>query len=147
MHELNDLAEWVRTEAIPILITGTAAVSELPPGIEISIGHSSLEEALVGARRETAFTLNATRVMARGLREDFAKNLVDASRGSLSAEAANRWLDGLGDAEMVERFDQIEPILDAPSALRAWRVVKSFAREALAASVEPDGDVKPETDA
>lgn len=147
MRELGDLADWVRKDAIPMLVSGITAVSPLAPGIDISIGHESLDEALLKARQETAFEFNQTRVLARGLREDFAINLAEASRGTLSVEAANGWLDGLDDAGVVSRFDQIGSAPNPAETLRAWRVLKSLVREAIAdiaVGVE-DADSKPET--
>jgi hypothetical protein len=132
MKELGELADWVRTTAIPTLVTGSATVDPVNPGIDISIGHESLEDAVIGARRQTAFVLNETRVMARGIRSDFAVTLAQASRGTLSRDAAKRWLDGLDDAGVVRRLEQVGSAPTPAEALRAYKILKVHVREALA---------------
>ncbi|TFD01315.1 hypothetical protein E3T28_07095 [Cryobacterium sinapicolor] len=132
MKELGELADWVRTVAIPTLVTGDATVDPLIPGIDISVGHGSLEDALTGARRETAFVLNQTRVIARGIRGDLAESLTQTSRGTLSLEDAKRWLDGLGDAEVIRRLDEVGFSSTPAKALRAYKILKGHVREARA---------------
>jgi hypothetical protein len=137
MNELGDLANWVRVEAIPMLVTGSDAVDPIFPGIDLAVGHESLEDALASASRDTAFTLNQTRVMARGSRDGFADNLAEVSRGALSRESAKRWLDGLDDAEVVRRLGQVGSASTPAETLRAYKVLKTHVRDALACAT-PD---------
>ncbi|MGI5238706.1 hypothetical protein [Dactylosporangium sp. CA-139066] len=50
MKELGYVEEWVRTTAIPTLVTGTRDVSPLPPQIDVGVGYGDIQEALSVAR-------------------------------------------------------------------------------------------------
>jgi hypothetical protein len=132
MKELGELADWVRAVAIPTLVTGGAAVDPLIPGVDISVGHETLKDALRGARSETAYVLNQTRVIARGIRGDLAEALAQTSRGQLSLEDAKMWLDGLDDAEVIRRLDEVGFSSTPAEGLRAYKILKAHVREALA---------------
>ncbi|WP_107475651.1 hypothetical protein, partial [Streptomyces sp. Sge12] len=49
LKELGYLEDWVRTTAIPILITGSRQNTPIPPQLDITIGHSDLRRALLSA--------------------------------------------------------------------------------------------------
>ncbi len=54
VHEVGDLATWVRTVAIPTLITGSMQPELLPSIFDTSVGHDSEREALLGGGYATA---------------------------------------------------------------------------------------------
>lgn len=69
IHEVGDLATWVRTVAIPTLITGTMQPEPLPSIFDTSIGHDDEREALRGGGYATArerANLRVETYMARG---------------------------------------------------------------------------------
>ncbi|MFE1198142.1 hypothetical protein ACFW6E_36285 [Streptomyces olivaceoviridis] len=49
LKELGYLEDWVRTTAIPILITGSRQDAAIPPQLDITIGHPDLRQALQSA--------------------------------------------------------------------------------------------------
>ncbi|WP_458683069.1 hypothetical protein [Prescottella equi] len=50
MHELGYLEQWIRTTAIPILITGTRDVLERPPQLDITTGYENIRAGTSASR-------------------------------------------------------------------------------------------------
>ena len=83
MHEFNELYECVRIEGIPVLMAGTATVSPIPLGIDISVGHSALH----GAVPTTSYCRNSIKVQTCGTRDEEIEVVSDQDRERQLKEA------------------------------------------------------------
>ncbi|NQX03216.1 hypothetical protein HQQ82_00205 [Rathayibacter sp. VKM Ac-2856] len=143
IHELNDMFDWVRREALPILITGMSGVTSLPGTIDISVGHENAQAALQTARSLSSFERGSLRLQARGARE----NLVDvlaAPRSSASREIVGRWLAHLTDADVVAVVHEVGDPARSGDPASMLRAVADVASRATAWSKEqPTGTTAP----
>lgn len=132
IHELNDMFEWVRREALPILITGKSGVTPLPGTIDISVGQENTQAALRSATSLTSFERGSLRLQARGAREDLV-DVLAAPRSSASREVIVGWLAHLTDAGVGavvhevgdparsgDPASMLRAVADAASRATAW---------------------------
>lgn len=96
MKELGWLEEWVRTTAVPYLIAGTRDVAQLPPGLDITVGHSDVRVALSAASGQPALKRSERRIMAATARQGLTETLA-LHRVRVDPEVIRAWLDGLSD--------------------------------------------------
>ncbi|MEU0373315.1 hypothetical protein ABZ070_24215 [Streptomyces sp. NPDC006283] len=116
LRELEYLEEWVRTTAIPILITGTRDVTPLPPRLDITLGHEDLRRELLRAENVTATQRARHRMMAEIARSDLA-DLLFAHGGDLTPETVRAWANALDDTGVLERTGRLVSVVAAPVAL------------------------------
>lgn len=106
MRELDEIAYWVRTQAVPRLITGGEPPKEpLPIRYEIAVGHTDERRAISLGSQVTATERNKRRLgaaSARGSLADLVLSLPDAP-DRLGVES---WLDSLADDEILERVSR-----------------------------------------
>lgn len=120
-RELQSLEEWVRTIAIPVLITGGHDVSPLPPQLDIAIGHQDLRGGLATAGLAPAAVRARDRITAVVARVGLGEVLAAASEGP-EAETVRRWLDSLDDQAVLERALRLGRVRDQPQELmKVWR--------------------------
>lgn len=115
-HELELLEEWVRTIAIPVLVTGTYEVRPLPPQLDISVGHGDLRGELATAGRTTAVVRARDRIAAVIARAGLVEVLAPSSEGP-EARTVRIWLDSLGDEAVVERAVRLGGVRSQPNEL------------------------------
>lgn len=108
MKELEELSTWVRTQAIPRLITGGEPPSPaLPANYEISIGHDDDRDALSTGSQKTAAQFHGERLQAASVRVDMIGTIAQME-GAPSAEQIGAWLDSLPDDEVLGRMAQLK---------------------------------------
>ena len=134
MHEMNNLAEWVRLMAIPILIAGTPDVDALPPGLNLRVAHEGFVDALQGAGRVTAFEHNQRRVVAQGLRDGLADMLSAGSKPRIDYATVLEWARTLEDDDVLSRMELLEKVAQTADNAAAERMVGTLIDEVLAAS-------------
>jgi hypothetical protein len=108
MHELGRLEEWVRTEALPILVTGQTDVEELPPTVDLMSGHGSRADLLATAQVRSAYVRNSRRMQVTALRESLPETL--AYSDLLNLSEASKLVRSLGDDEVLACADDLEDI-------------------------------------
>ncbi|WP_213815460.1 hypothetical protein [Glaciihabitans sp. dw_435] len=131
MHELNNVAEWVRRTAIPTLITGSSDVAALPPGLDLRVAHEDFSSALLAANRTTSFERNQRRIMAHGVRDGLADVLSAGDNPRVEYEAALTWARTLDDADVLARMSVLEKVAGAGDLAEAERLVGAIVQEVL----------------
>jgi hypothetical protein len=107
MYELAYLETWVRETAIPTLITGTANVPAIRPGLNIAIGHQDFRSATALAGNLTAFERNSIALQAEGFaRPGLEELLLKRARRSEHA-AILWWINQLDDESAIRRFERL----------------------------------------
>ena len=115
-HELQLLEEWVRTIAIPILVTGSYEVSPLPPHLDIAVGHRDLRAELATAGHTPAVVRGRDRIAAVVARAGLIEALT-LSPGAPQAETLRIWLDSLDDTAVVEHAVRLGGVRGQPHEL------------------------------
>ncbi|MEW2488238.1 hypothetical protein [Streptomyces sp. NPDC048411] len=106
VKELESLEDWVRTTAIPMLVTGGRDVAPLPPQLDISTGHDDLRTALPRAGVLSATERGGHRLQAEVARADLAEFLVPLV-GSDTSGTIDAWVSTLTDDVARERIDHL----------------------------------------
>lgn len=109
MRELDEIAQWVRTQAVPQLITGgISSEAALPARYEIGIGQLDDRLAIAQGSIVSAGERNKTRLGAASARASLVDLLLPMPEtpdgASLSA-----WLNSLTDAEVLDRVTTLKP--------------------------------------
>lgn len=108
MKELEGLAIWVRTQAVPRLITGIEPpLPALPTRYEIAIGHDDERSALSAGSTVSAVQLHNDRLGAATVRRDMVET-IGQMEDAPSAEQIATWLGSLSDQEMLARMRQLK---------------------------------------
>ncbi|NHI16782.1 hypothetical protein [Microbacterium excoecariae] len=109
MKELDELATWVRTQAVPRLITGIEPpVPVLPARYEISVGHEDERRALSHGSATSAAQLHSDRLGAASARLDMVETIAQMDDAP-SAEQLSAWLESLSDQDLLARMRQLRP--------------------------------------
>ncbi|MYQ61918.1 hypothetical protein GTY68_32775 [Streptomyces sp. SID4926] len=116
MRELEHLEEWVRTSAIPVLITGTRDVTPLPPQLDIMTGHEDLRGELANSENTTAAQRARQRMMAQIARSDLV-DLLSGHESPLSPTEVRTWVDTLDDISVLQKTDQLIRVVQVPTSL------------------------------
>jgi hypothetical protein len=127
-HELQLIEEWVRTIAIPILVTGSYDVSPLPPQLNIAVGHPDLRAELATEGHVPAVVRARNRITAAVARTGLVEVLAPSLEG-VEAKTVRTWLDSLEDTAVVERAVRLGGVRDQPDKLIA--VYRELIAEAL----------------
>lgn len=108
MKELADLAEWVRLQAVPRLVTGAEPPAPaLPPRYEISVSRSEDRTALAQGATLSSAQVHSDRLAAAMVRRDMAET-VSQMEGAPSAEQVSAWLESLSDQEVLARMRKLQ---------------------------------------
>ena len=108
MQELEEISRWVRTQAVPRLVTGLEPTgSELPTRYDIAVGHLDERSAISAGSTISAAERHKQRLGAVSARMDMVDTLVQID-DSPSAEQIAAWLDNLTDEEVLERMSRLE---------------------------------------
>lgn len=138
MQELEEISDWVRTQAVPRLVTGTEPPSpELPTRYDIAVGHIDERGAMSAASTMSAADRHKQRLGAATVRIDMVETLGHMD-GSPSAEKIAAWLASLTDEEVLERMSHLKPThtYDPDIVLRNFEVLKGMRDDALAFGVD-----------
>lgn len=104
--ELGALEKWVRTAAIPILVTGAADVPNLPPQLDITTGHDDARQALLGAGTIPAADRATVRISAAVSRASLV-DLLAPLPDSPGRDALHAWIASLDDSKVLERMHRL----------------------------------------
>jgi hypothetical protein len=136
MQELEDISHWVRTQAVPRLITGTEPPKpELPTRYDMAVGHADERVAISTGSSISAAERHRHRVSAATVRTNLVGTLCEMD-GAPSAEQVAAWLEDLSDEQMLERMARLIPnhTHDEGIVLRNYEVMKAMRDEAVAFS-------------
>ncbi|MGP5626279.1 hypothetical protein [Brachybacterium alimentarium] len=134
MNELGEIAAWVRTQAIPRLITGTDPPQpEIPAWHEISQGHPDLRGALSEGSRIPAYDRNRDRLSAATVRADMTGTIADMPDAPTFADV-RAWLESLPDTDVLTRMRELVPSFDhdPDDMLHNWDVLLRMRDDAVA---------------
>lgn len=134
IKELDEISGWVRTQAVPRLITGTEPPeAPLPARYEITVGHEDEREAMSMGSRTTAVDRYQLRLGAASARIDLA-DLISRIDGSPDRGQLVAWLEQLADAEVMERVGRLGAAFnyEAGIVLRNVEILNGLRDEALA---------------
>ncbi|MET9880393.1 hypothetical protein ABZZ36_38175 [Actinacidiphila glaucinigra] len=116
LKELGYLEDWVRTTAIPILITGSRQSAAIPPQLDITIGHTDLRQALQSAGTTPATKRGALSMQATVARRDLPEILSMPPVGA-DKEMIGAWVTSLDDATVVTMIAEVALVNPDPTAL------------------------------
>ncbi len=141
MNELSELAVWVRTQAIPRLITGIEPPKpDIPAWHEISQGYSDPRATIAsGVGIAPAYDRNRDRLGAAHTRRDMAGNIADMP-GAPSRPEVLAWLESLSDFEVLRRMRELVPSFDHdPDDMgHNWDILEKMRDDALAFAQQHD---------
>ncbi|MFB7860059.1 hypothetical protein [Rhodococcus qingshengii] len=105
LNELREIAEWVRLQAVPRLITGgSPPVTPLPARYDISVAHDDERLAIAAGSATSAAAGHALRLASAVGRLDLAE-LISSIDGALDPLVLSEWLGGLPDEEIHKRAE------------------------------------------
>lgn len=108
MTELDELAHWVRTQAVPRLITGGEPPEPaLPVRYDISIGHHDERGAMVPISTISAATRHQQRLVAAFVRIELV-DIIAQVQDAPSAGSITAWLASLSDEQVLERMSRLK---------------------------------------
>ncbi|WP_218829799.1 hypothetical protein [Rhodococcus sp. 05-2254-1] len=118
MKELDELATWVRTQAVPRLITGTEPPAPpLPARYEISVGRVDERSALPSGVATSAAQLHSDRLGAATARLDMVETIVRMDDAP-SAAHVSAWLESLPDQKLLARIRELRaPATNEPEIM------------------------------
>ncbi|MCX5232972.1 hypothetical protein [Streptomyces sp. NBC_00233] len=116
LKELGYLEDWVRTTAIPILITGSRQNTPIPPQLDITIGHSDLRRALLSAGTMPATQRGALSIQATLARRELPEILSMEPVGA-DPKTIKDWVWSLDDAIVMRTMSRIALVNSDPKAL------------------------------
>lgn len=109
VHELKELSEWVRLQAVPRIITGEAPpMSSLPAWYEIASGQMDERLALSEGVADSATDRYRERLAAATLRSSMAE-ILSRMDSAPSLEETRAWFASLSDREVIDRMRQLNP--------------------------------------
>ena len=138
MTEFDEISHWVRTQAVPRLITGTEPpAAELPTRYDISTGHDDERGAVAAGSSITAVERHQQRLGAAYVRIDLVQTL-DQMDGPPGADQISAWLAHLSDEEVLERMSRIKATYsyDPAVMLRNVEVLEDLRDEAAEFATE-----------
>lgn len=107
MRELEEIADWVRTQAVPRLITGDEPPkSALPARYEISVGHLDERQAISVGSAMSAAERSKRRLGAASARNSLV-DLVTSVPGAPGWDQISAWIAQITDDEVLERVSQL----------------------------------------
>lgn len=133
IKELDEISRWVRTQAVPRLITGTEPpVPALPTRYEIAVAHEDERGAMSVGSTKTAVERYQLRLGAASARIDLA-DLINRIDGSPNSRQIVAWLEQLTDDEVMERVGRLGAAFnyEADIVLRNVEILKGLRDEAL----------------
>ncbi len=133
MQELDEISHWVRTQAVPRLVTGMEPPEPaLPTRYEIAIGHENERQAMSAGSTTSAAERHKQRLVAATARADLT-DTISQMDGSPSARQITAWLAQLTDEDVLDRTARLKAThtYDPDLMLRNIEVLKRLREEAL----------------
>lgn len=133
MIELDEIAVWVRKQAIPRLITGSDRLEpEIPAWYDISRGCSDRRAAVASGTALSASHRSSDRLHAAAVRVDMVSTIA-AMPDAPAAADVRAWLESLPDSQVLDRMRELVPSLDhAPDdMLHNWGVLERMRDDAV----------------
>lgn len=133
MQELDEISRWVRTQAVPRLITGTEPPEPtLPTRYEIAVGHNDERRAISNGSRISAANRHKQRLSAASVRIDLV-DIIGQMEGSPSDDQIETWLAQLTDEEVLDRMSRLQPThtYELGVVLQNFEVLEGLRDEAL----------------
>lgn len=119
IRELDEISHWVRTQAVPRLITGgEPPTPPLPARYETTVGHDDERHAIGTGSSATASERYQERLSAATARVDICDLLGDLD-GAPPPQQITAWLAQLSDREVLEQMAKIKPVSDYNSDMMA----------------------------
>lgn len=134
IKELDEISRWVRTQAVPRLITGAEPpVPALPTRYEIAVAHEDERGAMSLGPTKTAVDRYQQRLGAASARIDLA-DLISRIDRSPNRRQIVAWLEQLTDEEVMERVGRLGAAFnyEADIVLRNVEILNGLRDEALA---------------
>lgn len=108
MRELEEIADWVRTQAVPRLITGAEPPEPaLPARYEISVGHPDERHAIALGSAMSAAERNKRRMGAASARNNLI-DLLHSVQGAPGWDQISAWIAQMTDDEVLNRVSQLK---------------------------------------
>ncbi|WP_145942230.1 hypothetical protein [Corynebacterium glyciniphilum] len=109
VKELDEIARWVRTQAVPRLITGTEPPKpHLPARYEMDVGHDDERAAVAAGSTVTAAEHHLERLNASIAREGLY-DILGHLDGAPTSEQISAWLKQLSDNQVLKQMAKIKP--------------------------------------
>lgn len=131
VKELEAIASWVRTQAVPVLVTGTPDVDPLPPTYDIDHGHLDERSAIGLGTRSAAHERYLRRLEVTIVRDNLAE-MVAAHPGHPDRGPIKRWIAHLTDEELLDRMGRFRPGRTVAAAAHTFRLVDEMLKEVQA---------------
>lgn len=108
INEVDEIATWVRIEAIPRLITGERSPGQsIPARYDINVGHVDERAAIAAGTMATANQASKQRHGAASVRLDFVE-LLSSFLHAPDTAGITAWADQLSDSEVLEKFGRVQ---------------------------------------
>lgn len=108
MRELDEISHWVRTQAVPRLVTGMEPPEPaLPTRYEIAVGHEDEYRAMAVGSRTSAADRHKQRLAAATARIGMVDTIARVY-GSPSAPQISAWLAQLTDVQVLDRHSRLQ---------------------------------------
>lgn len=108
MQELDEISHWVRTQAMPRLVTGTEPPKPaLPTRYEIAVGHEDERRAISIGSTTSAANRHRERLGAASVRIDLVDTIARLD-GSPGKQLISAWLAQLADEEVLGRMTRLK---------------------------------------
>jgi hypothetical protein len=133
MQELDEISHWVRTQAVPRLVTGMEPPEPaLPTRYEIAVGYENERRAMSAGSTTSAAERHKQRSAAVSVRADLA-DTISQMDGSPSARQTTAWLAQLTDEGVLDRMARLKVThtYDPDVMLRNFEVLEGLRNEAL----------------
>jgi hypothetical protein len=133
MQELDEISHWVRTQAVPRLVTGTEPpVPPLPTRYEITVGHQDERRAMSRGSTTSAADRHTQRLAAAAGRVDLVE-VIGQVEGSPSEQQIAVWLAQLTDEEVLDRISRLKVThtYDCGITLHNLKILEGLRDEAL----------------
>lgn len=138
MQELDEIVSWVRTQAVPRLITGTEPPTPvLPTRYDITVGHEDERSAIAAGFRVSSADRHTQRLLAASSRLDLV-GLIGSLGNSPTDERTAAWLAQLTDEQVLDRIRRLKVSHDRDPDIqrRNLSILTCLRDEALAFDLE-----------
>lgn len=108
LNELEELATWVRTQAVPRLINGEQLPSlPLPVSYDIAIGHDDERVALSSGTMQSAAQRHQERLQAATVRQNMSEALASMPYAP-RIEQITAWFESLDDCDVLAKMARLK---------------------------------------
>jgi hypothetical protein len=103
MREAGEIADWVRRQALPILVAGTTDLQPIPPALDLTVAYGDIDEAWLAAGETSAAKRMQNRIGGEQLRETVLVMLIGLF-GPESRQSLSTWLEGMDSEIVMQKF-------------------------------------------